>query len=59
MKCQDRRRAQVLGDEAAGEDACEWCLVPFVTPDIKFVWPTIWRLQRQRTRLVGKRIATP
>ena len=32
-KCQDRRRAPVLGDKAAIEGACERCLVPWATPD--------------------------
>ena len=32
-KCQDRRGAQVLGDEVAHAAACEWCLVPWATPD--------------------------
>jgi transcriptional regulator with XRE-family HTH domain len=33
VKCQDRRRAQALGDEATLDGACEWCLVPWAMPD--------------------------
>jgi hypothetical protein len=33
MKCQDRRPAQMLGDEVTLDGACEWCLVPWGMPD--------------------------